>query len=79
MLKSSFQNESCAAGLRWAAQRIRVQNDGSRPYFIQYERSLRPCLASTHRTPTTSPILERTPKTERLFDPTLGLDWVHGG
>ena len=30
---------------RLAAQRIRVQNDGSRPYFIQYECSLRPCLA----------------------------------
>jgi hypothetical protein len=45
--------------LRWTAQRIRVQNDVSRR-ISSIRALLRPCLASAHRTPATSPTLERT-------------------
>src|SRR6266545_1887561 len=42
-----------------SAQRIRVQNDGSRPYLIRYERSLRSRLAPPIAPRRRGPILQR--------------------
>ena len=53
--KSSFHNDACAVGPRWAA-RCGVLGRARMP---AYERGLRPCLAVAHRTPTMKAIMKR--------------------